>query len=448
MRQLAIVLVVLLLLAVPTGDLAHSQTDSDRTPITGENATVLEPLIRLPNELQAVEDVTFSADGSLLAAGGYFNCPADADRHTCPGRVVLWTSGSGDVVTTFEAFAAPVISVAFSPDGTRFAALDESGQIQVWALPSRDEIAAFDNAQGIGDITFNLDGTLLASTGGEGAVRVWSMADNTESRPILAGYSTKFSLAFSPVEPLVALGGFREVGLWQVREPSENGGIVNVSSANLRAGPGTGYGVLGIALGGEELIILGTNDLGDWYNIETAAGLNAWIAGYLLDTDDVAGRAPREIATVTLPDDGETIAADLAFSRDGTRFASANFDLITGQGSLTVWQKDLTLLPVPEDAPPTPTPTPTPADAVPVLPALIGNLSMPEPLVMVSFNADGNLLAYAGEDDVLRLWIVGAGAELAAYETPLRTLDFSPDGTWLAAGLGDGTVELWGAPAG
>lgn len=444
MRQLAIVLVVLVLLAAPARNYAHGQTSSDRLPITGDNAAALESLAALDGGLQAVEDITFSADGALLAAGGYHDCDPDADRHTCPGRVVVWNVASRDVLVTFDAHTGPVTSVDFSPDGTRLAALGEDGQIRLWALPGGHEVAGFDNVQGVGDVTFNLDGTLLASTGSEGAVRVWSLADNTESRPIFAGYSTKVSLAFSPVEPLVALGGFREVGLWQVREPSENGGIVNVSSANLRAGPGTGYSVLEVALGGDELIILGTNDIGDWYNVETVEGLNAWIAGYLVDTGDIAGRAPREIATVTLPFDGESIAADLAFSPDGARFASANFDLISGAGSLTVWEKELTLIP---NADATAAPTPNPEG--PLAPALLGSLTTPGEITALAFNADGSLIAFTdAANGALRLWAVGDDADRASFEAPASTLDFSPDGTWLGVGRSDGTVELWGVPEG
>ncbi|WP_119065458.1 WD40 repeat domain-containing protein [Aggregatilinea lenta] len=442
MRPLAIALLMLVLLIAPTGNLAYSQSSSDRPPITGDNAATLEPLIRLTDGLQAVEDVAFSADGSLLAAGGYRDCAPDAERHTCPGRVTVWNVASRDVLVTFDAHNAPVTSVDFSPTGAQLAALGEDGQIRVWELPGGDEIAAFDNAQGAGDVTFNLDGTLLASTGGEGAVRVWSMADNTESRPIFAGYSTKVSLAFSPVEPLVALGGFREVGLWQVREPVQNGGVVNVSSANLRSGAGTGYTVLGVAYAGDELVILGTNDIGDWYNIETLDGLNAWIAGYLVDTGDIAGRAPREVATVTLPFEGEIVALDLAFSHDGTRFASANLDLTSGAGSVTVWSKDLTLIPDPES-----TAVPTPDPESPLTPTLIASLTVPDAIAALTFNRDGSLIAYADAvNGALHLWTVGDEEAGIVYETPVSTVDFSPDGTWLAEGRSDGTVALWAAP--
>ncbi len=445
MRQLAIVLVVLVLLAVPAINFVHGQTSSGHTPITSDNAAALEPLVTLHGGLQAVEDIAFSADGSLLAAGGYHDCAADADRHTCPGRVVVWNVVSRDVLVSFDAHTGPVTSVDFSPDGSRVAALGEDGQIRLWALPGGNEIAVFDNGQGVGDVTFNLDSTLLASTGSEGAVRVWSLTDITESRPIYAGYSTKVGLAFSPVEPLVALGGFREVGLWQVRDSNENGGIVNVPSANLRAGPGTGYSVLDVALVGDELIILGANEQGDWYNIETADGLNAWIAGYLVDTGDVAGRAPREIATMTLPFDGEIVATDLAFSPDGRRFASANFNLTSSAGSISVWEKELTLVPAAEGTA-EPTPAPEPESLVP---SLVASFPAQGEIAALAFNQDGSLIAFADTtNSALRLWVVGEQAERAAFETPISTLDFSTDGTWLAGGRSDGTVELWGVPEG
>ena len=71
------------------------------------------------------------------------------------------------------------------------------------------------------------------------------------------------------------------------------------------------------------------------------------------------------------------------------------------------------------------------------------------PIRAVEFSADGHWLASAGEDSTIRLWDMTAQYP-AAHSTLLRghnngvtTLVFSQDGHWLASGDGDATVLLW-----
>ena len=67
----------------------------------------------------------------------------------------------------------------------------------------------------------------------------------------------------------------------------------------------------------------------------------------------------------------------------------------------------------------------------------------------VVFSPDGNHLATAGGDKILRVWDVETGKELAAFSNPDRVgaVAFSPDGKSLAAGSKDGSVRIWVVPA-
>jgi WD40 repeat protein len=69
----------------------------------------------------------------------------------------------------------------------------------------------------------------------------------------------------------------------------------------------------------------------------------------------------------------------------------------------------------------------------------------------VAFNADGTLLATAGQDGTIIVWDVARRAErarLAGHEDPVRSVAFSPDGTLLASGGLGGNVVLWDVRAG
>ena len=55
--------------------------------------------------------------------------------------------------------------------------------------------------------------------------------------------------------------------------------VVANSDANLRAGPGTDYGIVGGLQAGDQVIVSGRNEQGDWYQLESGE----WIATFLVD---------------------------------------------------------------------------------------------------------------------------------------------------------------------
>jgi WD40 repeat protein len=64
----------------------------------------------------------------------------------------------------------------------------------------------------------------------------------------------------------------------------------------------------------------------------------------------------------------------------------------------------------------------------------------------VAFSLDGKTLAAGSGDGTVQLWDMFTQLQIAALTGPAGTVTsvaFSPDGTTLAAGSGDGTVRLW-----
>jgi hypothetical protein len=64
----------------------------------------------------------------------------------------------------------------------------------------------------------------------------------------------------------------------------------------------------------------------------------------------------------------------------------------------------------------------------------------------VVFHPDGTRIASAGRDQMIRLWDVATGQEvarLAGHTSYVKALAFSPNGRTLVSGSGDGTVRLW-----
>jgi WD40 repeat protein/class 3 adenylate cyclase len=115
-------------------------------------------------------------------------------------------------------------------------------------------------------------------------------------------------------------------------------------------------------------------------------------------------------------------SAAVAFSPDGTRLATANFET----SSITIWD----------------------ATSGHVLHTLKGHSAGINDVV---FSPDGTRLASTSEDTTARLWDLGAGRELfsfSGHSDIVSSLSFSPDGSRLATGSWDQSVRIWDTTTG
>ncbi|MCL4835848.1 MAG: SH3 domain-containing protein [Caldilineaceae bacterium] len=79
--------------------------------------------------------------------------------------------------------------------------------------------------------------------------------------------------------------------------PQSAKAVITNPQANVRSGPGTGYGLAGTVERGAEFEIVGKNPAGDWYQLCCLNGQRVWIADFLVDTSG--------------PLDGVAVAADI-----------------------------------------------------------------------------------------------------------------------------------------
>ena len=123
-----------------------------------------------------------------------------------------------------------------------------------------------------------------------------------------------------------------------------------VRSANLRAGPGTNYAVVGSAAAQQAIEPLGRNAAGDWLQIQAAAG-EAWIAAFLVENIDAAGLPEREstaptVTPVPAAPAATPAPATQALPATGTAACGvilpAPADLRLAAGTTTVMKADIT----------------------------------------------------------------------------------------------------------
>lgn len=152
-----------------------------------------------------VNGVAYSPDGMFASAG--------QDSH-----LLLWNATGAMTPTMLTVADAPLTAVAFSPDGKWLAAGDQSGNVCVFTVATREDTHCLPKHPGqMRSLAFSPDGTLLM-VGAFGVVRVWRWVEgdwvHVREYPYPGGLVD--SLAFSPDGELLAVAVENEVWVRQV----------------------------------------------------------------------------------------------------------------------------------------------------------------------------------------------------------------------------------------
>jgi WD40 repeat protein len=224
------------------------------------------------DDIGPVLSVAFSPDGSLLATGGY------------DGRLQLWNLAGGSAAPrTLAAHKGPVWLVEFTADGSTLVSADHQ-TARRWDVATGKVTATLGALGGdMQDVAVAREsGHLAVSSGAEGQER---LRVYTPDRVVIADESidgAAYALAFSPNGALLAVGGeSQEVSLWDVAE----GDI-----AEPVLGGHTGLVVdLAFSPDGRRLAVGGRNGAVHLWDIGSGT-----LAALLVSLDDGGGVAIRE----------------------------------------------------------------------------------------------------------------------------------------------------------
>ena len=373
----------------------------------------------------AVNSVAFTADGTLVAAES-------------SGTIQLWNPGSRTLTGTLSD-KGDILSVAVSRDGL-LAADTWAGTTQVWDLATRTQRATLPagSADAAETVAFSADGKYLATgtlpgtrllevgpdsvvssavaslpvgqaesvwslafdrtgrslaVGTPGGTQLWDVTSGTLTRTLPRGTGTRVNaLGFSPSGGLVAAGS--DSGAIQLWDPASPG---QAPTATLHVGAGNAI-VNSVAFSPSgRFLAAGAQD----------GTVEAW---------DLASRPPARIATLSLGK--HNLVSAVAFSPDGSTLAAGVAD-----GTVRLWRVSAQAL--------------SPAG---VLPAGGHN-----GVYSIAFRPAGTILAAATANGTIQLWNVGARRQITAPILAAKAypaLAFSHDGTTLIMGSATG-IQLW-----
>jgi WD40 repeat protein len=329
--------IVVILLACPIVAWSFVAEAADSATYQGLNLTQIEALQVLPGWCQVLE---FTPDQHLLAANWL--------------ETTVWARSDWSVVTRLDRSSLGLRVLGVTPDGTRFLAAHDSGDVELLDATTRAVIAQFGRLDGSDRprSAFSEDGRLMALKNREKEVDVWDLESGTRRYTLRGHGSEVLSVAFSADGRWLATGAGRLEGTISdslIKVWDAESGAPITTLATLAIGSNLS---LVFAPDGSKLITAGTYgvivyDTATWTQVERLSGHRTWSHDGAISPDG------RFLATVNdfselclwsavtwelqmvrpLP----ATATHVAFSEDGLLLACALVD----PGEILVFSLDL-----------------------------------------------------------------------------------------------------------
>ncbi len=365
--------------------------------------------------LGSILSVAFSPDGTRLATG-------DVDY-----KIRVWHVTEGGQQFTCDGHTDWVRAVQFSPNGHILASGSHDKTVRLWDVSTGQCLQTLEgHTSWVRSVVFSPDGRWLATCGADHTVRLWDVQTG-RCLNVLAGHTKVVrSVCFDGSSQILASGSSdRTIKLWDIR----TGHCIRTLHDHAR-------GVRSVAFcpTDDRLLASGSSDrtvklwdVATGTCLQTLKGHIGWVWSVVFSSDGQMLASGSEDQTVGLWDirTGECLKVlsghtgwvrSVAFSPDDQILASGSEDQ-----TIKLWDVKTERL-------------------------LKTFQGYGRGVRSVAFSWDGKTLASGGEDRTIRLWNVRTGQcliSLQKHTGRVWSVAFSPDGRTLASGSEDKTVRFW-----